>query len=181
MSHVIERYVTQVKNVELTDRLCEATLKAVIDNLPIAIRDPGNYDARAEIMWAGSVAHNSLLDTGRTGDWASHMIEHELHAFKDIPHGAGLTIILPAWMKYVYKAGLEKFVQLAVRVWNVEQDFDHPEKTALAGIEKYIEFNKSIGLPSSLSEIGIVEKEFHRIAERTRKYDKDTVGLFRAS
>jgi hypothetical protein len=178
MSHIIERYVTQVKNVELTDRLCEGTLKAVIDNLPITLRDPGNYDARAEIMWAGSVAHNGLLDTGRIGDWASHMIEHELHAFKDIPHGAGLTIILPAWMKHVYKAGLEKFVQFAVRVWNIEQDFDHPEKTALAGIEKYIEFNKAIGLPSSLHEIGITEKEFHRIAERTRKYDKDTVGYF---
>ncbi len=178
MAHVIERYFTQVKNIDLTDRLCEATLKAVIHNLPIALREPGNYDARAEIMWAGSVAHNSLLDTGRTGDWASHMIEHELHAFKDIPHGAGLTIILPAWMKYVYKAGLAKFVQFAVRVWNIEQDFDHPEMTALAGIEKYNEFNKSIGMPSSLSEIGITEKEFRKIAERTRKYDKDTVGYF---
>ncbi len=178
MAHVIERYMTQVRNVELTDRLCEGTLKAVIDNLPIALREPGNYEARAEIMWAGSVAHNSLLDTGRVGDWASHMIEHELHAFKDIPHGAGLTIILPAWMKYVYQAGLAKFVQFAVRVWDVEQDFDHPEKTALAGIEKYMAFNKSIGLPSTLREIGIGEKDFQRIAERTRKYDKDTVGYF---
>jgi alcohol dehydrogenase YqhD (iron-dependent ADH family) len=178
MAHVIERYMTQVKNVALTDRLCEGTLKAVIDTLPIVLKDPGNYDARAEIMWAGSVAHNSLLDTGRLGDWASHMIEHELHTYKDIAHGAGLTIVMPAWMKYVYKAGLEKFVQFAVRVWNVEQDFDHPEKTALAGIERYVEFNRSLGLPSTLNEIGITEAQFARIAERTRKSEKDTVGWF---
>ena len=110
----------------------------VSDNLPIALREPGNRDAWAKIMWAGSVVHNSLPDTGRVGDWASHMIEHELPAFKDIPHGAGLTIILP----------------------------------------EYIAFNKSLGLPSSLSEIGIGETDFRRIAERTRKYDKDTVGYF---
>ena len=103
MSHVMERYFTSVKNVELTDRLCEATLKTVINNAPILMKEPKNYDARAEIMWAGSIAHNDLLGTGRQGDFMSHMIEHELSGIYDIAHGAGLSIVFPAWMKYVYK------------------------------------------------------------------------------
>ncbi|MBN1298839.1 MAG: iron-containing alcohol dehydrogenase, partial [Actinobacteria bacterium] len=98
LAHIMERYFTHEKNVELTDRLCEATFKTVIKNVPIVLKDNNNYAARAEIMWAGSVAHNDLLQTGRTTDWASHSIEHELSAIYDIPHGEGLAIVFPAWM-----------------------------------------------------------------------------------
>ncbi|MGI5849700.1 MAG: iron-containing alcohol dehydrogenase, partial [Christensenellales bacterium] len=136
MAHVMERYFTNVPNVELTDRLCEATLKTVINNAYIVMEQPDNYDARAEIMWAGTLAHNNLLSTGRIGDFASHQIEHELSAINDVAHGAGLSVIFPAWMKYVYKHDIARFTQFAVRVWNVEQSFSDPEKTVLEGIER---------------------------------------------
>lgn len=110
MAHVMERYFTNVRHTDLTDRLCEATLKTVIKNVPIVLREPENYDARAEIMWASTIAHNGLLGTGRTGDWASHIIEHELSGLYDVPHGAGLAVVFPSWMKYVYKNRIEIFI-----------------------------------------------------------------------
>lgn len=178
MAHIMERYFTNVPNVELTDRLCEATLKTVINNAPIVLNQPENYDARAEVMWSGTVAHNDLLSTGRVGDWASHDIEHELSAINDVAHGAGLAIIFPAWMQYVYKHDMQRFLQYAVRVWNVEQSFDNPEKTALEGIAKLKAFFRSMGLPTSLNEIGIAEKQFDHIAKNCAKSDDVTVGNF---
>ena len=178
MAHAIERYFTQVRDVELTDRLCEAGLKTMISNVPMVLREPENYAARAEIMWSGSVIHNDLFSTGRIGDWGSHRIEHELSSINDIAHGAGLAIILPAWMKYVYKQGLERFVQYAVRVWNVEQDFFDPEKTALSGIARTKAFFASIGMPTSLAEAGFGEKDFDHIANNCLLADDGTLGSF---
>lgn len=106
------------------------------------------------------------------------MIEHELSAFNDVAHGAGLAIIFPAWMKYVYKHDVMRFVQYANRVWNVEQEFHNVEKTALEGILKLESFYKSIGLPTRLSEISINESHFNKIAENCRRFDGDTVGNF---
>jgi alcohol dehydrogenase YqhD (iron-dependent ADH family) len=134
MAHIMERYFTNVKSVELTDRLCEATLKTMINNVPKVLLNPLSYSARAEIMWAGTIAHNDLLGTGRAGDWASHDIEHELSAIYDIAHGAGLAIIFPAWMSYVYKQDISRFAQFAARVWDVEYNAFNPEETALKGI-----------------------------------------------
>jgi alcohol dehydrogenase len=169
MSHVIERYFTIVKNVDFTDRLCEATMKTVIENGRIVMKEPRNYDARAEIMWAGSVAHNDLLSTGRAGDWSSHAVEHELSAVYDMTHGAGLAIVLPAWARYVQKHALERFVQFAVRVWNVEQDFGAPERTALEGISRMEQYFRSLGLPTKLSEVKIGSERFHEMAEKSEK------------
>ncbi|MDD5017425.1 MAG: iron-containing alcohol dehydrogenase [Eubacteriales bacterium] len=178
MAHVMERYFTQTRNVELTDRLCEATLKTIIQNTPVVLRQPDNYDTRAEIMWAGTIANNDLLSTGRVGDWASHMIEHALSATNDVAHGAGLAIIFPAWMKHVYRQDLHRFTQFAVRVWNVEQRFDSPEQTALEGIDRLKSFSKSIGLPTSLKEIGITEKGFDNIVKKYKRSGDGTVGNF---
>jgi len=178
MAHIMERYFTQVQNVDLTDRLCEATLKAVIRNTPLILAAPKDYDARAEIMWAGSIAHNDLLGTGRIGDWASHMIEHELSGINDVAHGAGLAIIFPAWMRYVYKQDVNRFAQFAVRVWDIEMDFFNPERTVLVGIAAIRSFFKSIGLPVSLSEIGITPEHYERIATNCRRTDGDAVGSF---
>jgi alcohol dehydrogenase YqhD (iron-dependent ADH family) len=178
MAHVMERYFTNARHVGFTDRLCEATLKTVIDNVPIALAEPANYDARAEIMWAGAIAHNDLLGTGRIGDWASHMIEHELSAINDVAHGAGLSIVFPAWMKYVCRHDIQSFVRFAVRVWNVDERFHDPERTALEGIRRLEDFFKSIGLPTRLCEIGITEKDFDTIAQKCRRFDGDTVGNF---
>lgn len=178
MAHIMERYFTNEPDVELTDRLCEATLKTMISNVPKVLGNPNNYAACAEIMWAGTLAHNDLFSTGRIGDWASHMIEHELSAINDVTHGAGLAIVFPAFLKYVYKHDIDRFVQFAVRVWNVEQDYFGPEKTALEGIARLKAFFVFIGLPTSLGEIGIGEDKFEHIANHCRKFDGDTVGNF---
>jgi alcohol dehydrogenase YqhD (iron-dependent ADH family) len=176
MSHIMERYFTTVKNVELTDRLCEGALKTVINNMSIVLKEPENYSARAEIMWAGSIAHNNLLGTGRTGDWASHKIEHELSGIYDIAHGAGLSIISPAWMRYVYKKDVERFAQFAVRVMDQEPDFYDMEKTALKGIERLKEFFKGIGLPVTLKEANI---PYDRLEEMAAKCtESGSVGNF---
>ena len=166
MIHVFERYFSNTKNVELIDRLSEGLLKTVIYNSKIALKDPNNYDARAEIMLSGSFAHNGLLGIGKEEDWASHRIEHEISAIYDITHGAGLAIVTPAWMKYVYKHNINKFVQYANRVWNIDINFENLEETALLGIEKTEEFFKSLGLPVRLSEAGI---DGTRISEMAKK------------
>ena len=150
------------------------------------MREPENYDARAEIMWAGSIAHNDLLGTGRQPDFASHMIEHEISGIYDIAHGAGLAIIIPAWMKHVYKYNLDRFVQFAVRVWNVDHNFYSPELTALEGIKRYENFLKEIGLPTRLSEENIPADRFEEMAEKAVKpgsikkmTEKDIVEIFK--
>lgn len=164
MAHVMERYFTQVSHVDLTDRLCEATLKTVIKNIAIVLENPEDYDARAEIMWAGTIAHNDLLGTGRISDWASHSIEHELSAIYDVPHGAGLAVVFPAWMKYVYKRNINRFGQFAVRVWNVEQDFELPERVVSEGIKRTRDFFRGIGLPVTLKDLNILEDRFEEMS-----------------
>jgi alcohol dehydrogenase YqhD (iron-dependent ADH family) len=178
MAHVMERYFTQEPNVDLSDRLCEATLKSVIVNAPLALKKPEDYDARAEIMWAGTVAHNDLLGMGRIEDWASHRIEHELSAICDVAHGAGLAIVFPAWMQYVYKHNLQRFVQFAVRVWNVDERFDDPEGTALEGIARTKAFFASMALPTTLHEIGINVDKIKGIAESCKRNPGGAVGSF---
>lgn len=178
MAHLMERYFTNVTNVDFTDRMIEASLKSIIYNVPIVLEDPNNYDARAEIMWAGTIAHNGLLSTGRIGDWGSHAIEHELSAIYDIAHGAGLSIIFPAWMKYVYKHNVNKFVQFAVRVWDVDLTFDSPEAIALEGIRRMTEFFKKIGLPVTLNDANIPYDKIEEMADKCTSSGTKTTGNF---
>lgn len=176
MAHVMERYFTDVKGVDLTDHLCEAVLKTMIKNTPIAIAQPDNYDARAEMMWAGTLAHNDLLSTGRLGDWAAHLIEQELSAIYDVAHGAGLAVIFPAWMKYTLRRNRDKFAQFAVRVWGVEYDFEAPERTAWEGILRLEEFYRRIGMPTRLGELGIPDDRLEEMANKAIKPWLTTVG-----
>jgi alcohol dehydrogenase len=178
LAHLMERYFTNSKNVELMDRLIESTMKTIINNVPTALSQPDNYDAWAEIMWAGTVAHNNLLNTGRVGDWASHDIEHELSGIYDVAHGAGLAVVFPAWMKHVYKHDVTRFVQFAVRVWNVDNAFWSPEKTAQEGIRRLENFFKSIGLPINLKELGVTDDRLNEMADKCTNSDKSTVGNF---
>lgn len=166
MGHVIERYFTTVPNVDLTDRLCEAVLRTVITNAPIVLTEPKDYAARAEIMWAGTLAHNDLLSTGRIGDWSSHRIEHELSAIYDITHAAGLAVIYPAWMKYSFKKDIKRFVQFAVRVWDVDLPFESEERIALEGIRRMESFFKELGLAVRLEELHISDERFDEMAEK---------------
>lgn len=166
MAHIMERYFTNTKNVEFTDRLCEAGLKTIINNVPQVLENPNDYDARAEVMWTGCVAHNDLFNTGREGDWGSHSIEHEISALFDVAHGAGLAVIFPAWMKYVYKHDVARFSQFAERVWGLEMDHFNPEKTALAGIYRTEAFFRSIGLPVRLSEMDVPVESIPEMAKK---------------
>lgn len=166
ISHVMERYFTSTKNVDLTDRLCEATLKTVIENAPLVLKNPKDYNPRAELMWAGNLAHNGLLNTGRTGDWGSHKIAHELSTFYGVAHGEAIAIIFPAWMKYVYKKDIGMFYKFAVRVFDTDPCFGTRESIALKGIERLISFFKSLGLKTSLKEIGAGEEGFEEMAEK---------------
>ena len=167
MAHMMERYFTNTQHVELIDRMTEGALKTVIHNAPIALTQPENYDARAEIMWAAALAHNGLLGTGRVTDWASHRLEHELSALYDIAHGAGLAIVFPAWMKYVLSKGcVSKLRQFAIRVFDVSEDFGSDEAIASEGIARLERFYRSLGLPTTLHESGIGEENFDRMAHR---------------
>ncbi|SJZ59774.1 iron-containing alcohol dehydrogenase [Selenihalanaerobacter shriftii] len=177
MAHIMERYFTNTDNVDLTDRLCEGTLKTIIKNIPIILDESKNYEARSEVMWASTIAHNGLLGTGRIEDWASHDIEHEISGIYDVAHGAGLATVFPAWMKYVYKENMNKFIQFAIRVWNVEFDFDNPERTALEGIQRTKDFFSSIGLPVTLEEMDISDDRVEEMAEKCT--ENGPVGNFK--
>ncbi len=176
MAHVIERYFTDTVHGDLIDRLCEGTLKTVIENTPLILDKPTNYDARAELMWAGTIAHNDLLSTGRLGDFAAHAIERGITGIYDNTHGAGLAVVLPAWMKYIYKRDLSRFAKFSIRVWNVENYFDSPERTALEGIQRMSDFFKKIGLPTTLRELNISEEKLEDIASDCTKAGATTVG-----
>ena len=154
MAHLYERYLTNTKEVEVTDRLIEALLLTMIHEGPRVIADPDNYEARANIMWAGMMAHNNSCGVGRSQDWNSHNIEHELSALYDCAHGAGLAVTMPAVFGYVMDHDIMRFAQVAVRVWGCQMDFAHPEVTAKAGIEALRDFLRSIGMPGTLGELG---------------------------
>ncbi len=165
MAHVFERYFTNTKDVEITDRMCEAVLLTMVKEVPKVITNPNDYEARANIMWAGMVAHNNLCGVGREQDWASHDIEHELSAVYDCAHGAGLAVVFPAWMKYVYHHDIMRFAKIANRVWGCDMNFDNPEETALEGINRLEGFLKSIGMPQNFTELGASEKDIERMAD----------------
>ena len=165
MAHLHERYLTNSKDVEVTDRLIEGLLLTMIHEAPRVIADPNDYESRANIMWAGMMAHNNSVGVGRSQDWNSHSIEHELSALYDCAHGAGLAVTMPAVFKYVYKHDVMRFAKLAVRVWGCQMDFDHPESTALAGIAALENFLRSIGMPLSFAELGAKEEDIPKLVE----------------
>ena len=151
MAHLYERYLTNSKDVEVTDRLIEALLITMKNEGPKVIADPNNYEARANIMWAGTMAHTNSCGVGRSQDWNSHNIEHELSALYDCAHGAGLAVTMPAVFKYVMDHDVARFTQVANRVWGVD--------TAEEGIEAFRSFLISIGMPSTLGELGGKEED----------------------
>ena len=159
MAHLHERYLTNSNEVEVTDRLIEGLLLTMVHEGPRVIEDPNNYEARANIMWAGTMAHTNSCGVGRTQDWNSHEIEHELSALYDCAHGAGLAVTMPAVFRYVYKHNVLRFAQLAVRVWGCQMDFANPEATALEGIASFENFLRKIGMPLSFNEIGAKEAD----------------------
>lgn len=172
MAHVFERYFTNTQEVETTDRLCEALLLTMLKETPRAISDPYNYDARANIMWAGTVAHNDIVGVGRSQDWNSHAIEHELSGLYDCAHGAGLAVVMPAWMEFVCDHNVMRFAQMAVRVFGCEMNFENPKETALNGIKAFRKFLHEIGMPINFSELGAKEEDIPKLAAKMGIKDK---------
>jgi alcohol dehydrogenase YqhD (iron-dependent ADH family) len=177
IAHVMERYFTNTSEVEITDRVGEAIIKTIIKETPKTLKNPNDYDARANLMWAGMLAHNDICGVGREQDWATHMLEHELSGLYDVTHGAGLAVMFPAWMKYVMHHDVARFAQFAVRVWDCEMDFQHPENTALQGIERYEQFMKSIGMPVRFAELGAKAEDIPQLV-KTLGLGKRTLGSF---
>jgi len=181
MAHVFERYFTNTTEVEITDRLCEAVLLTMVKETPRVIADPNNYQARANIMWAGTVAHTNIVGVGREQDWNSHGIEHELSALYDCAHGAGLAVIMPAWMEFVYKHNVMRFCQMATRVFGCQMDFENPESTALAGIKAFRSFLHSIGMPINFDELGAKREDIPALVEKFGLGDGRTGGFVHLS
>lgn len=159
MAHVMERYFTNTPDVSITDRMCEGVLASIVETLPRVLIDPNNYEARANIMWAGTIAHNDICGVGREQDWATHALEHQLSAIYDVAHGAGLAVMFPAWMEYNINHNTMRFAQFAHRVFGVSMDFEEPKRTAKAGIAALRNFFKSIGMPLSFADIGAKEDD----------------------
>ncbi len=167
MSHILERYFTNTTHTDVTDGLCEALLKTIMKNALILSQDPQNYDAWAEVGFAGTLAHNGLVGMGREQDWACHNMEHELSAIYDVAHGAGLAVLTPAWMQYVYKDNINMFVQFAVNVMGVDGSYRDPDAIVLEGIARLREFLKKMGLPGTLQELGIDESKLELMAKKS--------------
>ena len=185
MAHAFERYFTNTPDVETTDRLLEGVLLAMLHEGRRVMAAPHNYEARANIMWAGMVCHNDVMGVGRKQDWNSHHLEHVLSALYDCAHGAGLAVIMPAWMRYCVEHGGEKrFAQMAVRVFGCQMDFDDPKRTAMEGVNAFRAFLKDIGMPLTFAEIGADPADIPKLVEMNHIGDGVTggyIGLDRAA
>ena len=164
IAHLYERYLTNTTDVEVTDRLIEALMLTMVKEGPVAVADQDDYASRANIMWAAMLAHNNCCGVGRSQCWNSHNIEHELSAIYDCAHGAGLAVTMPAVFTYVMNHNVMRFAQVATRVWGCPMDFEHPEKTAKAGIEALRRFLISIGMPRNFEELGAKEEDIPTLA-----------------
>jgi alcohol dehydrogenase len=170
MSHVFEHYFHHTKNTPLQDRFCESLLKTVIETAPKLVEDLENYELRETILYCGTIALNGQLSMGYRGDWATHNIEHAVSAVYDIPHGGGLAIIFPHWMKHTLDENISRFVQLAVNVFQVDPTGKDDRTIALEGIEKLRQFWNSIGAPSRLADYNIGDENIELMTEKAMVY-----------
>lgn len=182
LMHTMERYFTTVKHTELTDSLAEGLMRTVIHNAAVLEKDPENYDARAEVMWASSLSHNGLTGCGTVGDWSCHQLEHELGGMFDVAHGAGLSAVWGSWARYVYQTDAHRFAQFAVNVLGVSNHYSTPEETALAGIRAMEDFYRSIHMPVNLRELGVdaTDEQIRELARKCSFMGTRKIGSFRA-
>lgn len=181
MMHTMERYFTKETETALTDGISEALLRTVMQSARTLKEEPENYDARAQVMWAGSLSHNDLTGCGTIGDWACHQLEHELGGMFDVAHGAGLAAVWGSWARYVYKEKPERFAQFAVNVMGVTNDYSNPEKTALEGIKRMEEFYHAIDMPTSIRELGVdlTEDQIKELSHKCTFMETRTIGQFK--
>lgn len=180
--HILERYFTNGGNMQITDSISEGLLKTVMHNANILRLSPKNYNARAEIMWASSLAHNGLTGCGNDGgDFATHNLEYEINGMFNTTHGAGLSALWGSWARYVYKSCMPRFVQFAVNVMNVDKTGSTEDEIAMCGIEELENFFRKIGMPTSLSELGVnpTDEQIKEMAESCEKATGGGVGSAR--
>jgi alcohol dehydrogenase YqhD (iron-dependent ADH family) len=178
MSHVFEQYFSKTEQTPLQERLCESILQTVVEYGTIALENPRDYSARANLMLCGTYALNGgMISVGMENDWATHGIEHEISAIYDIAHGAGLGIVFPNWMKYVYKERPDRFAQFAVRVWGIDPAGKSEEELALAGIQATRDYFTSIGNPATLGDLDIDASQIDRMAKEAVRYGP--IGSFK--
>jgi len=170
MAHIMERYFSNTPDCEVTDRLCEATLISIINMAPAVLADPHDYPARANIMWAGTVAHNGMLGVGREEDWSSHAMEHEISALYGVSHGAGLAVVFPAWMEYASRLNPSKIEQLGRRVFGVE--------SAAAAIVALRKFYKSLGMPLTMGELGVSAPDIDLMVKKLHQTKGQMFGAY---
>ena len=176
MMHTLERYFSLGGDTPLTDRIAEGLLKTVIEAGKVADQEPDNYEARASLMWAGSLSHNGLTGLGRDFFMQVHQLEHELSGmYPRIAHGAGLFALWPSWARYVCAGDVNRFARYAVNVWNIDMDFENPMNTALAGIQATEDFFKSLGMPTSLKELDVEPEKIEEMAVKCTNYGKRTL------
>lgn len=179
MMHTMERYFSKYEDMTLTDSISEALMRTVKNSCIAVLNAPNNYRHRAQIMWAGSLSHNDLTECGTEKDFATHRLEHELSALFGVTHGAGLAAIWPSWARYVQSRHLNRFVQFAVNVMGVENDFSHPAETAEKGICALEEWYKKIGMPTTIHELlgrEITDEEIETMADKCSRGGTITVG-----
>ena len=179
MMHTLDRYFSKGGINEVTDRIAEAILRTTIQYGKVCMEDPTNYDARSEILWAGSISHNGMTGLGRAGDWACHQIEHELSGMFDITHGAGLAAVWGSWAYYVYKEDIMRFARYGANVWGLNLNYENPEETAIAAIEATKDYFKSISIPTTTTELlgrATTEEEMREMAVKCTFFGRRTVG-----
>ncbi len=174
MAHIMERYFTNTPEVEITDRVSEGVLKAIITEAPVVMAEPDNYEARANIMWSGTLAHNGVCGTGRQEDWVSHFMEHEISAVYNVAHGAGLAVVFPAWLTFMAQHHPVKVAQYARRVFDVEEADD--TKAALLGIECLKAFFSGIGLPITFAQLGISNPDIELLVKKLHENKGEVIG-----
>lgn len=169
-SHVLERYMSDSKNVNLVDRMAESVMISIIDAGRKVMENPTDINARGDLMWAAIVAHNGLLGVGRNQDWASHAIAAQLSANYNTVHGAALSVIIPSWATYVMDSNLDRFTQFAARVWNIEHNYYNPRETAVAGIKAMQDFFLEMGGFSSLTDLNIGSEKLSDMAKTATQF-----------
>ena len=176
MAHIMERYFTSTAQVGITDRLCEGALMAIVEEAPKVMADPFNYEARANIMWSGTIAHNGICGTGRAEDWVSHFMEHEISAVYSVAHGAGLAVVFPAWLTFMASHKPARPAQLARRVFAVTDTDD--TAAALEGIRRMRALFRSLGLPLTMSELGIADPDIDLLVRKLHENKGDVIGTY---
>ncbi len=181
LMHTMERYFTTEPDMEMTDAIAETLLRTVIRNARVLMKTPGDLDARAQVLWAGSLSHNDLTGARAQGDWACHQMEHEISGMFDVDHGAGLAAIWASWARYVYQEKPERFAQFATRVMGLNPKGQTAEWTALAGIRAFESFLTEIGMPISIGGLGVAvtDKNIDEMAWKCSFENTRTIGSFR--